>query len=68
MEVPRDASQRDIKKAYRKQAQKWHPDKYKGELNSEEVQNKMSKINLAYEVLGNEGNLFNKPGRVEGRV
>ena len=52
--VTRSATTREIKKAYRKLAQQWHPDKYKGELSAEKVQQKMSEINTAYEVLGND--------------
>ncbi|KAI8996939.1 hypothetical protein BDB01DRAFT_840509 [Pilobolus umbonatus] len=53
--VSRDADPRTIKKAYRKLAQEWHPDKYSGDLSSEDVQNKMAEINQAYEVLGDTG-------------
>ncbi|CAG8438256.1 580_t:CDS:2 [Ambispora leptoticha] len=52
--VPRSASKREIKKAFHKLAQKWHPDKYKGSLPREEVESKMSAINEAYEVLSND--------------
>ena len=45
--VPKDASQVDIKQAYRKLAMKHHPDREGG--NSA----KLSEINAAYEVLGN---------------
>ncbi|KAI8829757.1 hypothetical protein BC829DRAFT_411420 [Chytridium lagenaria] len=49
--VSRTASKREIKKGYRKLAQEWHPDKYKGELGKEAVLKKMSDINEAYETL-----------------
>ncbi|CAG8435095.1 2936_t:CDS:2, partial [Ambispora gerdemannii] len=52
--VPRSASKKDIKKAFRKLAQEWHPDKYRGSLSREEVESKMSAINEAYEVLSDE--------------
>ncbi|KAJ1911540.1 hypothetical protein H4219_005910 [Mycoemilia scoparia] len=52
--VPKDADQREIKKAFRKMAQQWHPDRYKGDLTPEQVQDKMSDINQAYEVLSDE--------------
>ena len=46
--VPRDASQADIKKAYRKLAIQYHPDNNKG---NEEAETTFKKINAAYEVL-----------------
>ena len=46
--VKKDASQEQIKKAYRKLAHKYHPDKN----NSSEAAEKFKKINEAYEVLG----------------
>ncbi|KAF9957010.1 hypothetical protein BGZ72_002248 [Mortierella alpina] len=53
LEVPRSASDREIKKAFRKQARKWHPDTYRGELAPEQVEKKMAAVNEAYEVLSN---------------
>lgn len=52
--VKRDASEREIKKAYRRMAKEWHPDTYSGGLGKEEVEKKYSTITEAYEVLGNE--------------
>jgi len=52
--VSSDASAAEIKKAYRKLAKIYHPDKYRGDLSSEEVDSKMSEINEAYEILSNE--------------
>jgi len=46
--VDRNASQDEIKKAYRKLAVKYHPDKTKGDKNSE---SKFKEISEAYEVL-----------------
>ncbi|KAH0609541.1 uncharacterized protein H6S33_013027 [Morchella sextelata] len=51
--VSRDASDREIKKAYRKLTKQYHPDKYRGDMTGEEVEKKMSSINEAYEVLSN---------------
>lgn len=48
--VSRDASQPDIKKAYRKLALKWHPDKN----NSDKAEERFKQINEAYEVLSDE--------------
>ncbi|RHZ53038.1 hypothetical protein Glove_452g4 [Diversispora epigaea] len=49
--VSRTADKREIKKAYRKLAHEWHPDKYRGDLSEDQVATKMSSINEAYEVL-----------------
>jgi DnaJ-class molecular chaperone len=45
--ISKDASQEEIKKAYRKLALKWHPDKNK----SSEAEEKFKEINQAYEIL-----------------
>ena len=46
--VPRSASKDDIKKAYRKLALKYHPDKTKGDKNSEEKFKEASEACLLY--------------------
>lgn len=51
--LPKDASDRDIKRAYRRAAQQWHPDKYSGDLSKEQVEAKMAEVNQAYQVLSN---------------
>jgi molecular chaperone DnaJ len=51
LEVSRDASQDEIKKAYRKLAVKYHPDKNPGDKVAEE---KFKEISAAYAVLGDE--------------
>ena len=48
--VPSSADEHDIKKAYRAQAMKWHPDR---NGNSPESQKKFQQINEAYEHLSN---------------
>ena len=48
--VGKSASESEIKKAYRKQAIKYHPDKNPGDKSAEE---KFKKAAEAYEVLGN---------------
>ena len=49
LEVKPDASSSDIKKAYRKQALKWHPDKNQDQ--KEFAENKFKEIGEAYQVL-----------------
>jgi len=48
--VSRDASEAEIKKAFRQLARKYHPDANPGDTSAEE---KFKEINEAYEVLGN---------------
>lgn len=50
LEVPETATEDDIKKAYRKMALKFHPDKNK----SPEAENKFKSVSEAYEVLGDK--------------
>ncbi|MCR8678522.1 MULTISPECIES: molecular chaperone DnaJ [Campylobacter] len=50
LEVSRDANSDTIKKAYRKQALRYHPDRNQGDKETEE---KFKQINEAYEVLSN---------------
>ncbi|EAY17083.1 DnaJ domain containing protein [Trichomonas vaginalis G3] len=51
LEVPRDASESELKKAFRKATIKWHPDRHRGEEEKKKAEQMMKKINLAYEVL-----------------
>jgi len=48
--VARDASADDVKKAYRKLALKWHPDRHKAE-DREKAEAEFKRVNEAYEVL-----------------
>ena len=50
--VNKSASQDEIKKAYRKQAMKYHPDKNKGDAAAE---TKFKQANSAYQTLSDEG-------------
>ena len=49
LEIPRNATEAQIKKAFRKLALKWHPDKNNGSL---ATANTFKKINEAYQTLG----------------
>lgn len=54
LDVKKDADEKSIRKAYRAQTLKFHPDKYKGgDLSESEIETKMQEINEAYEVLSN---------------
>lgn len=53
LEVDRNATEKDIKKAYRRLARKYHPDKNPDNKAAEE---KFKEINEAYEVLGSKEN------------
>lgn len=61
LEIERNASQADIKKAYRRLAVKYHPDKNPGNKEAEE---KFKQISTAYEILGDEEKrqLYNQYG------
>lgn len=52
LEVPRSATDQDIKKAYRKLALKWHPDKNPD--NKEQAEEKFKLISEAYDVLSDK--------------
>jgi DnaJ-class molecular chaperone len=52
LNVSRDASAQDIKKAFRRLALQYHPDR--NPENTEEAGEKFKEINEAYEVLGDE--------------
>ncbi|XP_029930097.1 dnaJ homolog subfamily B member 6-like isoform X2 [Myripristis murdjan] len=61
--VRRDASAEDIKKAYRKLALKWHPDKNPD--NKEEAEKKFKELSEAYEVLSdaNKRSIYDRYGK-----
>ncbi|HZD18220.1 MAG TPA: molecular chaperone DnaJ [Actinomycetota bacterium] len=51
LDVPKNATQAEIKKVYRKLAQRWHPDANPGNPQAEE---RFKEISAAYDVLGNQ--------------
>ncbi|RID54671.1 hypothetical protein BRARA_G01973 [Brassica rapa] len=61
LQVPKGASDEQIKRAYRKLALKYHPDKNPG---NDEATRKFADINNAYEVLSDEekSEIYNKYG------
>jgi molecular chaperone DnaJ len=62
LDVPRDATADQIKKAYRKMAVKYHPDKNQ---NNKEAEKKFKEISEAYEVLSDDQKraLYDKYGK-----
>jgi len=52
LEIPRDASDVDIKKAYRRLALKWHPDKNPG--NKEKATKKFREVSDAFQILSDK--------------
>lgn len=62
LEVAKDASSAEIKKAYRKKALQFHPDKNQGDPNAE---GKFKEISEAYEVLSDENKrrLYDRYGK-----
>ena len=54
LQIESSSSTSDIKKAYRKLAVAWHPDKHKGEDEKEEATKIFQAIGRAYEVLSDE--------------
>uniref|UniRef100_A0A670YKP6 J domain-containing protein n=1 Tax=Pseudonaja textilis TaxID=8673 RepID=A0A670YKP6_PSETE len=59
LDIPRDASDNDIKKAYRKKALQWHPDK--NPERKKYAEQKFKEVTEAYEVLSDSKKL---PGSV----
>lgn len=49
--IEKNATESDIKKAYKKLATKWHPDKCQEESRKMEYENNFKKINQAHEIL-----------------
>ncbi|KAK3731520.1 hypothetical protein QZH41_008543 [Actinostola sp. cb2023] len=63
LDVPKSATEQDIKKAYRRLALIWHPDKNPN--NKEEAEEKFKEISEAYEVLSDQKrrDIYNRYGR-----
>jgi DnaJ family protein B protein 4 len=61
LDVPHNAGEDDIKKAYKKMALKWHPDRNQG---SEEASTKFKEISEAFEVLSDKDkrNIYDQLG------
>ena len=49
--IHRRASVGDIRKAYKRLAKEWHPDKVTGDQGKKEAESKFIEINRAYELL-----------------
>lgn len=61
--VKRNANKREITKAYRKLAQKWHPDNYSNEDEKKKAEKKFIDIAAAKEVLSDDGEFSKKSER-----
>ena len=53
--VKRDANKQEVKKAYRKLAQQWHPDNFQSEADKKKAEKKFIDIASAKEVLTDPG-------------
>ncbi|MGI6191267.1 MAG: DnaJ domain-containing protein [Eubacterium sp.] len=53
--IPRNASQDDIRKAYRELVKKYHPDKYQGNPLADLAEEKLQEVNWAYDTLTKNG-------------
>ena len=64
--VDKNASENDIKKAYRKAAMKYHPDKFANATDAEkkDAEEKFKEINEAYQVLSDNEKNLNKVEQV----
>ena len=67
LDVPKDATEAQVKTAYKKMALKWHPDKHT-ESEREVATEKFKKVSEAYSILSNEKRrkYFDKHGTMEG--
>jgi len=54
LEISRDSTLKQIRRAYRKLSVKWHPDKHAGKSTLKEAQKRFQAISTAYEVLSDE--------------
>ena len=52
--VSRESDRKEISKAYRRLAQKWHPDMFRSQEDKEVAEKKFMKIATAYETLRDE--------------
>jgi len=51
LEIPKNASQEDIKKQFRSLSKKYHPDVHTSEEDKKKNEDKFKEINEAYEIL-----------------
>lgn len=72
LNISRDATDEEIKKAYRELARKYHPDNYAGNPLADLVQEKMKEVNEAYDQIQRErtstGGTYNSSGSNTGFV
>ncbi|EOD11000.1 chaperone protein DnaJ, partial [Emiliania huxleyi CCMP1516] len=51
LKVPRGAKPDEIKRSYRREALRWHPDKHTGAAAKSQAQQRFEKVNEAFSVL-----------------
>jgi len=54
LDLPKNASQKEIRQSYRKKARLYHPDKYQNPQNKEWAENKFKDLQIAYQTLSDE--------------
>jgi DnaJ-class molecular chaperone len=67
LNIEKNASESDIRKAYKKLAAIWHPDKCQDILKNDEYTTNFKKINQAYEILSNQNkrNIYDQTNSID---
>eukprot|EP00817_Percolomonadidae_sp_ATCC50343_P001544 CAMPEP_0117420520 /NCGR_PEP_ID=MMETSP0758-20121206/1836_1 /TAXON_ID=63605 /ORGANISM="Percolomonas cosmopolitus, Strain AE-1 (ATCC 50343)" /LENGTH=497 /DNA_ID=CAMNT_0005202175 /DNA_START=842 /DNA_END=2331 /DNA_ORIENTATION=+ len=69
LDIKKDASAREIKKAYRKMAAKYHPDRHMDdEEGRAEAEKKLIDVNEAYDILSDEQKKYKYDNNIDGNM